>query len=65
MACGIGATLRPGGRRLEKKVFIVFAEAEINELYMIVQDRDEQAAYVYLKQVLLKKLEEALRKSCR
>ena len=50
---------------MEKKVFIVFAEAEINELHMIVQDRDEQAAYAYLKQVLLKKLEEALRKSCR
>lgn len=50
---------------MEKKIFVVFAEAEINEVRMIVLDRDEREAYLYLKGTLLKKLEEALRKSCR
>ncbi len=50
---------------MEKKVFIVLGEAEVNELRVIAQDRDEREAYLYLKNVLLKKVEEALRKSCR
>ncbi len=55
----------PGDDGLEKKVFLVFSEAEINEIRMLAQDRDEREAYLYLKNVLLKKLEEVLRKSCR
>lgn len=50
---------------MEKKVFLVFSEMEINEIRVLVQDRDEREAYLYLKNVLLKKAEDALRKSCR
>lgn len=45
-------------------MFIVPGEAEANELPVIAQDRDERAAYLYLKNVLLKKVEDTLRKSC-
>lgn len=50
---------------LEKKLFLVFSEMEINEIRMLAQDRDEREAYLYVKNVLLKKVEDALRKSCR
>lgn len=62
---GVVERIAGGGVGLEKKVLVVLREAEVNELRMIAQDRDEAAAYAYLKNVLLKKVEEALRKACR
>ena len=50
---------------MEKKTLLILSEEEVNELRMIVLDRDEREALVYLKEVVLKRVELALRKSCR
>ncbi len=57
--------VRRAGPEVEKKTLLILSEEEVNELRMLVLDRDEQAALAYLKEVVLKKVELALRKSCR